>query len=40
MVWSLVEIDVAIGQEIVLGALLPYLIMSAFEFVDELGGWF
>jgi hypothetical protein len=38
--WSLVEKGVVIGQEMGLDILSPHLIMSAFEFVDELGGWF
>lgn len=38
--WSPVEKGVVIGQEMGLSSLLPHLIMSAFEFVDELGGWF
>ena len=28
------------GQEMGLDVLSPHLIMSVFEFVDELGGWF
>lgn len=38
--WSLVEIGMKIGQEMGLDILPPRLIISAFEFVDELGGWF
>lgn len=30
----------ALGQEMGLSGLSPHLIMSAFEFGDELGGWF
>lgn len=40
MEWSLVRKAVLVGQVIGLDVLLPHLIMSAFEFVDELGGWF
>lgn len=37
---ALVRKGVLIGQEMGLEVLLLHLIMSAFEFVDELGGWF
>lgn len=37
---SLVRKGVLIGQEMGLEVLLLHLIMSAFEFVDELGDWF
>ena len=40
MEWSLVRKGGLIGQEMGLDVLLPHLIMSAFEFVGELGGWF
>lgn len=38
--WSLVDIGMKIGQKMGLDVLPPRLIISAFEFVDELGGWF
>lgn len=38
--WSLVEKGVVIGAEVGLAVLLLHLIMSPFEFVDGLGGWF
>lgn len=38
--WPLVKKGVEMGQEVGLSILLPHLIMSAFGFVDELGGWF